>query len=72
VVEKNVQDSRRRIWQDAGTVRFGSFAELNAWLESRCQALWMELLSARIQYYPGVRVDGLPRVDGRCHSAACV
>jgi hypothetical protein len=43
VVEKNVQDSRRRIWQDAGNVRFGSFAELNAWLEERCQALWAEL-----------------------------
>jgi len=27
VVEKNVQDSRRRIWQEAGTLRFGSFAE---------------------------------------------
>jgi len=24
VVEKNVQDSRRRIWQDAGQLRFGS------------------------------------------------
>jgi transposase len=31
VVEKNVQDSRRRIWIDAATKRFGSFAELNAW-----------------------------------------
>jgi hypothetical protein len=26
VVEKNVQDSRRRIWQEAGQRRFGSFA----------------------------------------------
>jgi hypothetical protein len=32
VVEKNVQDSRRRIWIDAAKQRFGSFAELNAWL----------------------------------------
>jgi transposase len=32
VVEKNVQDSRRRIWIEAGTRRFGSFTELNAWL----------------------------------------
>ena len=30
VVEKNVQDSRRRIWLDAQKQRFGSFAELNA------------------------------------------
>ncbi|MBK6744270.1 MAG: DDE-type integrase/transposase/recombinase [Hydrogenophilales bacterium] len=34
VVEKNVQDSRRRIWIDAAKLRFGSFAELNAWLGS--------------------------------------
>jgi transposase len=43
IVEKNVQDSRRRIWKDAGNMRFGSFAELNAWLETRCRALWAEL-----------------------------
>ena len=43
VVEKNVQDSRRRIWQEAGTLRFGNFAELNAWLLTRCQALWQEV-----------------------------
>ena len=43
VVEKNVQDSRRRIWQAAGTLRFGSFAELNVWLEKRCRELWAEL-----------------------------
>jgi hypothetical protein len=40
VVEKNVQDSRRRIWIDAAKQRFGSFAELNAWLGERCRALW--------------------------------
>jgi hypothetical protein len=43
VVEKNVQDSRRRIWQDAGKERFGSFAELNVWLLERCRTLWQEL-----------------------------
>jgi transposase len=43
VVEKNVQDSRRRIWQEAGTLRFGSFAELNVWLLARCRALWQQL-----------------------------
>jgi len=43
VVEKNVQDSRRRIWQDAQGERFGSFAELNLWLLARCRALWVEL-----------------------------
>ena len=43
VVEKNVQDSRRRIWQDAGAERFGSFTELNLWLLGRCRALWQEV-----------------------------
>lgn len=43
IVEKNVQDSRRRIWQDASRQRFGSFEELNAWLGARCRALWEEL-----------------------------
>jgi len=43
VVEKNVQDSRRRIWQEATERRFGSFVELNAWLAERCRALWGEL-----------------------------
>lgn len=43
VVEKNVQDSRRRIWIEAQTLRFGSFVELNAWLAQRCRALWDEL-----------------------------
>ena len=43
VVEKNVQDSRRRIWMDAKSQRFNSFGELNAWLETRCRALWLEV-----------------------------
>ena len=43
VVEKNVQDSRRRIWQDAAEVRFGSFTELNGWLLAKCRELWQEL-----------------------------
>jgi len=43
IVEKNVQDSRRRLWQDAGQQYFASFAELNAWLEARCRSLWTEL-----------------------------
>ena len=43
VVEKNVQDSRRRIWLEAKTRQFGSFQELNAWLGERCRALWSEI-----------------------------
>ena len=43
VVEKNVQDSRRRIWIDAQTRKWSSFEELNAWLAQRCRALWGEI-----------------------------
>jgi len=43
VVEKNVQDSRRRIWLDAQSQKFSSFTELNAWLSERCRSLWSEL-----------------------------
>ena len=39
-VEKNVLDTRRRIWQDALEQRFASFAELNAWLAVQCRAAW--------------------------------
>ena len=42
-VEKNVQDSRRRIWIEAARHRFSSFVELNAWLSERCRALWNEI-----------------------------
>jgi hypothetical protein len=38
-----VQDSRRRIWQEAGTQRFGTLAQLNEWLLARCRALWKSL-----------------------------
>ena len=43
IVEKSVQDSRRRVWMDAKAQHFGSFDELNSWLEARCRALWLEL-----------------------------
>ena len=43
VVEKNVQDSRRRVWVDARQMRFGSIDELNAWVGERCRQLWTEV-----------------------------
>ena len=43
VVEKNVQDSRRRIWIEAQSHKWGNFEELNAWLGARCRALWSEI-----------------------------
>jgi transposase len=39
-VEKSVQDTRRRIWQDAQQTRFDSFADLNAWLATQCVVAW--------------------------------
>lgn len=43
VVEKNVQDSRRRTRIDAQSRKWGSFEELNVWLGQRCRALWGEI-----------------------------
>ena len=42
VVEKNVQDSRRRVWLEARERKFTNFAELNAWLAERCKAVWAD------------------------------
>ena len=44
VVEKNVQDSRRRIWIEAREHKFANFAELNAWLGERCKSIWADTL----------------------------
>jgi hypothetical protein len=43
VVEKNVQDSRRRIWIEAAKRKWSSLVELNAWLAERCRELWQEV-----------------------------
>ncbi len=40
-VEKNVRDSRYRIWHDAPS--FKTLADLNTWLEQRCKDLWKDL-----------------------------
>ena len=40
-VEKNVQDSRHRLWQP--TPNFRDLAALNAWLEQRCVDLWRDI-----------------------------
>ena len=39
-VEKNVQDSRPRLWQQMPD--FSDLATLNLWLEQHCQDLWQE------------------------------
>ena len=43
IVEKNVQDSRRRVWIEASKRRWASLDELNCWLAERCRALWGEI-----------------------------
>ena len=43
IVEKNVQDSRRRVWIEASKRRWGSLDELNVWLGTRCRKLWQEI-----------------------------
>ncbi len=40
-IEKNVQDARHRVWQPVPS--FASLDALNAWLQSRCGALWREI-----------------------------
>ena len=59
MVEKNVQDSRRRIWQEAAERRFATLMKLNAWLEQRCRALWRELRHPQHeQLFVGVGAQG--------------
>ena len=52
-VEKNVQDTRRRIWQQALDQRFGSFAELNGWLATQC----VEARRAPHPEFPGMSLQ---------------
>ena len=51
VVEKNVQDSRRRIWIDAQTRKWHTFEELNGWLGARCRALWSEIRHPEYKHF---------------------
>jgi transposase len=52
-VEKDVQDNRRGIWQDALAERFAGFADLNAWLAARCKAAWQ---SSKHPDFPGMSI----------------
>jgi transposase len=46
-VEKNVQDTRHRLWQP--TPRFPSLDALNDWLEARCKEYWAQTLHGKMQ-----------------------
>ncbi len=63
IVEKNVQDSRRRIWLDARANTFHSFEALNAWLAQRCRALWQELVHPQYNGLTVAEVLELERVE---------
>ena len=43
IVEKNVQDRRRQIWQSATQQRWPDFAGLNAWLGEQCRQAWQDM-----------------------------
>lgn len=43
IVEKNVQDRRRQIWQQAGERRWTDIAELNAWVAQQCRISWEDM-----------------------------
>jgi transposase len=43
IVEKNVQDRRRQLWQEAGIRTWTSLEELNVWLETECRAAWQAM-----------------------------
>lgn len=63
IVEKNVQDSRRRIWLDAQDCMFHTFDELIVWLGQRCRALWNELLNSQYNGLTVADVLELERVE---------
>jgi transposase len=46
-VEKNVQDTRHRLWQP--TPRFPSLDALNDWLEARCKEFWAQTPHGKMQ-----------------------
>ena len=59
VVEKNVQDSRRRIWIEAASRRFGSFMPNSMlWLGERCRSVWSRHRASNPQAVHGGRDAG--------------
>ncbi len=53
IVEKNVQDRRRELWQEAMGQRFPNLAALNTWLLMRCRESWAQTVHPE---YPGLTV----------------
>lgn len=53
IVEKNVQDRRRELWQEAVLQRFPNLDALNIWLLRRCRELWAQTPHTA---YPGLNI----------------
>jgi len=60
VVEKNVQDSRRRIWIEARERKWSNWSELNVWLGERCKAIWADTPHAQ---YPHSSIAEVLRLE---------
>jgi transposase len=43
IVEKNVQDTRSRIWHQVRERKWHNWQELNAWLDDNCKAMWQTI-----------------------------
>lgn len=43
IVEKNVQDRRRQLWQGVNRQHWNQLADLNGWLASECRAAWQDM-----------------------------
>lgn len=43
IVEKNVQDRRRQIWNEALQTRWSTLEALNTWLAEQCRAAWDDM-----------------------------
>ncbi len=43
IVEKNVQDRRRQLWQAATRLHWSSLVALNEWLAIECKAAWQDM-----------------------------
>ncbi|MGC3981012.1 MAG: IS21 family transposase [Steroidobacteraceae bacterium] len=43
IVEKNVQDRRRQLWQGVNQQHWSSLSALNDWLAAECKAAWLDM-----------------------------
>jgi transposase len=43
IVEKNVQDRRRQLWQAVVRLHWSSLSALNEWLATECKAAWLDM-----------------------------